>query len=114
MARTIKLTLSYDGTDFAGWQFQLGQRTLQDTLEQTLAKITGQFVRVMSPAAEPMPACMRWRKSSASIPKAQLPAEVIQRALNAELPHDMAAAGGRRSAPASTPGATRNGSDIVI
>ena len=46
VSRNIKLTLAYDGTDFAGWQFQTGQRTVQDTLEQTIAKVTGQFSRV--------------------------------------------------------------------
>ncbi len=44
--RTIKLTLAYDGTGFAGWQSQRDRRTLQDTLEQTLSEILGHSVRV--------------------------------------------------------------------
>jgi tRNA pseudouridine38-40 synthase len=36
----IKLTIQYDGTDFFGWQKQVSTpRTIQQTLEQTLAKI---------------------------------------------------------------------------
>jgi tRNA pseudouridine38-40 synthase len=33
----IKLTLAYDGTKFAGWQLQPGQRTVQGVLEKALA-----------------------------------------------------------------------------
>jgi tRNA pseudouridine38-40 synthase len=39
--RNIKLTLSYDGTEFSGWQTQPGRRTVQETLEQALARLTG-------------------------------------------------------------------------
>ena len=39
--RNIKLTLSYDGTDFRGWQTQPGHRTVQETLEAAIAAVTG-------------------------------------------------------------------------
>ena len=39
--RNIKLLLSYDGTDFAGWQRQPGQRTVQQDLEEALGRLTG-------------------------------------------------------------------------
>ena len=35
--RNIKLILSYDGTDFNGWQTQPGFRTVQETLEGAIA-----------------------------------------------------------------------------
>jgi tRNA pseudouridine38-40 synthase len=90
VARTIKLTLSYDGTDFAGWQFQTGQRTLQDTLEQTLAKITGQFSRAT--ASGRTDAGVHALAQIVSFETAStMPVEILWRALNAELPHDMAA-----------------------
>jgi tRNA pseudouridine38-40 synthase len=31
--RNLKLTLSYDGTDFSGWQRQSSARTVQQVLE---------------------------------------------------------------------------------
>jgi tRNA pseudouridine38-40 synthase len=39
--RNIKLTVSYDGTDFHGWQRQPGLRTVQELLEDALAQLTG-------------------------------------------------------------------------
>ena len=40
--RNLKLTLSYDGTDFNGWQTQPGYRTVQETLEAAIAALTGE------------------------------------------------------------------------
>ena len=42
----VMLTLAYDGTDFAGWQVQQGQRTVQGTLEAGLERMLGRPVRV--------------------------------------------------------------------
>jgi tRNA pseudouridine38-40 synthase len=42
--RNIKLTLSYDGTEFFGWQTQPGFRTVQETLEKATALLTGETV----------------------------------------------------------------------
>src|SRR6266851_7640247 len=40
--RNIKFLLSYDGTDFRGWQTQPGHRTIQETLESAIAAVTGE------------------------------------------------------------------------
>jgi tRNA pseudouridine38-40 synthase len=42
--RNLKLTLSYDGTDFSGWQRQSGVRTVQQVLEEAIAQLTGEPV----------------------------------------------------------------------
>ena len=44
MSRNIKLVLAYDGTDFAGWQVQPDQNTIQGTLAAAIERITGEQV----------------------------------------------------------------------
>jgi tRNA pseudouridine38-40 synthase len=44
--RNLRLVLSYDGSDFSGWQTQPGRRTVQETLEAALADLVGAPVRV--------------------------------------------------------------------
>ncbi|MGH2926321.1 MAG: tRNA pseudouridine(38-40) synthase TruA [Solirubrobacterales bacterium] len=43
---SYRLTVAYDGTPFAGWASQPGQRTVQDELEAALRRILGQPVRL--------------------------------------------------------------------
>ncbi len=40
--QTWRLTLSYDGTDFHGWQVQPGLRTVQGELQAALCRVTGE------------------------------------------------------------------------
>src|SRR5438874_13601652 len=44
--RNLKLTLSYDGTEFNGWQTQPGYRTVQQTLEEAITALTAEHCRV--------------------------------------------------------------------
>ena len=44
--RRIKIQVSYDGTDYRGWQVQPGLPTIQGTLEQVAGEIEGQPVQV--------------------------------------------------------------------
>jgi len=44
--QNYKLSLSYDGTDFYGWQRQPDKRTIQGVLEESLAKITRKKIHV--------------------------------------------------------------------
>jgi tRNA pseudouridine38-40 synthase len=44
--RNFKLVVSYDGTDFHGWQTQPAMRTVQQTIEEALSALTGQRSRV--------------------------------------------------------------------
>jgi len=42
----VRLTVRYDGTAFAGFARQPGQRTVQGTLEEAIARVCGHAVRV--------------------------------------------------------------------
>jgi tRNA pseudouridine38-40 synthase len=44
--RRIRITISYDGTDFHGWQVQPGLTTIQGTIESVLAEIESAPVHV--------------------------------------------------------------------
>jgi tRNA pseudouridine38-40 synthase len=41
-AQTWKVTLSYDGTDYRGWQIQPGQPTIQGRLQEAIGRVTGE------------------------------------------------------------------------
>jgi tRNA pseudouridine38-40 synthase len=42
--RNLKLTLSYDGAEFAGWQVQPGQTTIQGVLASAIGRLSGENV----------------------------------------------------------------------
>jgi len=42
--RNVKLILSYDGSEFAGWQVQPGLATIQGTLVSSIGRLTGEKV----------------------------------------------------------------------
>jgi tRNA pseudouridine38-40 synthase len=87
--RTIKLTLAYDGTGYAGWQSQPDRRTLQDTLEQALARIVGHGLRVAASGRTDAGVHALGQVVSFETESA-LSTDVLARALAAELPRDMA------------------------
>jgi len=44
LVRNLKLILSYDGSEFAGWQVQPGRPTIQGTLASAIGRLTGENV----------------------------------------------------------------------
>ena len=87
--RNFKLTLSYDGTDFHGWQTQPGYRTVQETLEKAIAELTGQ-ARIRLNASGRTDAGVHAVGQVANFYTAtHHSAEVILRAVNARLPADV-------------------------
>ena len=42
--RNLKVILSYDGSDFAGWQVQPGRKTVQGMLASAIGRLTGENV----------------------------------------------------------------------
>lgn len=85
---TFKLTLAYDGTNFAGWQRQPKQRTIQEELEAALGRVTTW-----------RPVCFASGRTDAGVhalgqvvsfdSATRLSPEELTKALNAELPDDL-------------------------
>jgi tRNA pseudouridine38-40 synthase len=87
--RNIKLVLSYDGTDFSGWQTQPGFRTVQETLEQAIGQLTGEErVRVNASGRTDAGVHALGQVVNFSTGSALEP-HVLQRAINANLPSDV-------------------------
>lgn len=47
MTQTTKLVVSYDGTDFHGWQRQPGKKTIQGVIENALTRVSGKTLPVI-------------------------------------------------------------------
>jgi len=88
--RAFKLTLAYDGSDYAGWQVQPAQVTVQSVLEEALLRITGQMVRVAGSGRTDSGVHALGQVVSFQSPTA-LSTETLRNALNAELPRDVSA-----------------------
>src|SRR6185369_9398362 len=86
--QTFRLTMAYDGTDFAGWQWQPNTRTIQNELETALEGITGK-----------RPKCFASGRTDAGVhalgqvvsfdSETYLSGPALTKALNAELPDDL-------------------------
>jgi tRNA pseudouridine38-40 synthase len=87
--RTIKLTIAYDGTDFAGWQRQATERTVQAAIEDALGEFerTGRVVIVGAGRTD------AGVHAAGQVASAMLHSPIacadLQRGLNAKLPEDV-------------------------
>lgn len=93
-----KLVLSYDGTDFRGWQRQLDKRTVQGVLEEALAQISGEKITVAG--AGRTDAGVHAQGQVANFKgDLRLKENELRQALNALLPDDVKILSLRRAAP---------------
>jgi tRNA pseudouridine38-40 synthase len=87
--RTLRVTIEYDGTDFAGWQRQVGQRTVQQCLEEAFATMTGTSVRVQGAGRTDAGVHADGQVASVEV-TSRIPALGFLRGLNSNLPRDVA------------------------
>ncbi len=86
--RTLRLVVAYDGADFAGWQRQDGQRTVQGDLEQVVSAIEGAPVHVAGAGRTDAGVHAVAQVASLRLTAALTPERLV-RACNATLAHDV-------------------------
>jgi tRNA pseudouridine38-40 synthase len=86
--RRVRITISYDGTDYHGWQVQPGLATIQGTIEAALAEIEGVPVHV--DASGRTDAGVHALAQVAAFALANpIPVENLRKAMNRLLPRDI-------------------------
>jgi len=84
-SQTWKLTLSYDGADYSGWQVQPGEPTIQGELQAALGRVTGEAPLPQGSGRTDAGVHALAQVASFGL-RAPIPAESLRRALNRTLP----------------------------
>lgn len=93
--QTYCLIVQYDGTDYAGFQVQPDQRTIQGELEAALRKLGPSFIRIAGAGRTDAGVHSEGQTVSFKDDKLTVPVERIPYALNALLPRDIRVIGSR-------------------
>jgi len=98
LSRNWKLTLAYDGHDFAGWQVQPGRTTIQGALASALEQLTGE--KVLPQGSGRTDAGVHALAQTASVAlESPIPAPNLVRALNDILPESIRVLSAEEAAP---------------
>jgi tRNA pseudouridine38-40 synthase len=84
-SHTFRLTVSYDGTDFFGWQVQPGLRTIQGTLAEAVHSVVGESVLPQGSGRTDTGVHAEGQVVSLTL-QAGIPPERLHRAINRRLP----------------------------
>lgn len=87
--QTYCLIVQYDGTDYAGFQVQPDQRTIQGELEAALRKLGPSFIRIAGAGRTDAGVHSEGQTVSFKDDKLTVPVERLPYALNALLPRDI-------------------------
>ena len=85
----IKLLITYDGTDFCGWQVQDGKRTVQGEIENAIELVTGERVRVTGSGRTDSGVHAEGQVAHFVTEKEGIPPEKFAYAINVRLPEDV-------------------------
>jgi tRNA pseudouridine38-40 synthase len=88
MPRTLKLTLSYDGSNYSGWQRQVNGPSVQAVLEDELSAVIGTPVTIMAAGRTDAGVHAAGQVASATFDH-PIGCDDLVRALNARLPEDV-------------------------
>ncbi len=87
--RNIRLILEYDGTRYHGWQHQKNALSIQEVIEQALARITGEEVRLIASGRTDAGVHARGQVANFHT-KSTAPLRAFVKGLNSLLPLDIA------------------------
>ncbi|MHC4572350.1 MAG: tRNA pseudouridine(38-40) synthase TruA [Planctomycetota bacterium] len=87
--RNIKLTLSYDGSDYHGWQIQPGRKTIQGTLTEAIQNLIGSGVQVFGASRTDAGVSALGQVALVQI-NSPIPTENLAKAITDRLPPDIA------------------------
>ncbi len=85
----IMLTVSYDGTNYCGWQVQPKLDTVQERIENAIFSVTGEKVRVTGSGRTDSGVHAKAQTAHFAVQKDTIPAQKYAKALNAYLPNDI-------------------------
>ncbi len=88
MKQTYKITISYDGTDYFGWQRQPDKKTIQGELENVLYNFKSKKINVLG-AGRTDAGVHAVGQVAHFIADIKLDNSELQQAINGQLPHDI-------------------------
>ncbi|MHC4338534.1 MAG: tRNA pseudouridine(38-40) synthase TruA [Planctomycetota bacterium] len=88
-ARNIRLTITYDGSEYHGWQIQPGHKTIQGTLTDAIQNLIGCEVRVHGASRTDAGVSALGQAALIEIDSA-IPTENLAKAITHRLPSDIA------------------------
>lgn len=96
--RNIKLTIRYDGTNYAGWQSQKNGRAIQDVIEDAIASVTGARSRLTGSGRTD--AGVHALAQTANFrTRSRIPLKNLRMALNTRLPRDIVICAAEEAGP---------------
>lgn len=87
--RNIKITIEYDGANYAGWQKQKLDRTIQGSIEAALNKLTGEEVDLIGSSRTDAGVHARGMVANFKT-NSRIPGDKFSDAINTKLPKDIA------------------------
>jgi tRNA pseudouridine38-40 synthase len=89
--RNIKLTISYDGVNYSGWQNQPGKKTIEGELQRAVSELTGTLTKVNGASRTDAGVSALGQVANFTI-DSPIPTENFVKAINHRLPRDIVVA----------------------
>jgi tRNA pseudouridine38-40 synthase len=86
--RNIKLTISYDGVNYNGWQNQPGRKTIEGELQRAISELTGTLTKVNGASRTDAGVSALGQVANFTI-DSPIPTENFVKAINHRLPRDI-------------------------